>query len=162
MNIDKNELFLKFYNCSIPNHDTWEMLSPMEDIVTIGFPNGFWDEHNNTPVVRKGVTATHPKLNYNNEEAFWIDVTIYRGMSGSPVFIAGYGLQFYKTGGQSHGAKTYFLGILSAMANYNKDKSGIETGFIPTTDDRADKDILSVISSLGYVIKATRLKDFDL
>ena len=82
-------------------------------------------------------------------------------MSGSPVFIAGYGLQFYKTGGYSTGAITYFLGILSAMAKYNKDKSGIEIDYIPTVDDSSDRDILSVISSLGYVIKATKLKDFD-
>ena len=82
-------------------------------------------------------------------------------MSGSPVFVAGYGVQFYKTGGLSHGAKTYFLGILSAMARYNKDKPGIEIGFIPTTDYTSDKDIINVISSLGYVIKATKLKDFD-
>lgn len=154
-------MFVEFYNPYIPGKDTWEMFSPMEDIVTMGFPNGFWDELNNVPVARKGVTATHPRLNYNGKEAFWIDVTIYRGMSGSPVFIAGYGPEFYKTGGRSAGSKTYFLGILSAMAKYNKDKSGIEIGYIPTTDDSSDKDILSVISSLGYVIKVTKLKDFD-
>lgn len=162
MNIDlQKEMFLKFYNTSLPDPDIWEMFSPMEDIVTLGFPNGFWDHYNNAPVVRKGVTATHPKLNYNNEEAFWIDVTIYPGMSGSPVFIAGYGLEFYKTGGYSTGAKTYFLGILSAMAKYKQDRSGIEMSYIPTTDESSDKDILNVISSLGYVIKATKLKEFD-
>ena len=162
LNIDmQKEMFLKFFNRSIPDQDTWEMFSPMEDIVMIDFPNGFYDERNNAPVVRKGVTATHPKLNYKDNEAFWIDVTIYPGMSGSPVFVAVYGLKFYKTGGQSHGAKTYFLGVLSAMARYSKYKPGIEVGFIPSSEDSPGRDILIVISSLGYVIKATRLKDFD-
>jgi hypothetical protein len=41
----QKEMYLKFFNPSIPDQDTWEMFSPMEDIVTIGFPNGFWDEH---------------------------------------------------------------------------------------------------------------------
>jgi hypothetical protein len=136
------------------------MFSPVEDIVTIGFPNGFWDEYNNMPVVRKGIAATHPKLNYKGQEALWVDITIYPGMSGSPVFILGYGLEFYKGGGESQGAKTYFLGILSKMVKYSKHKSGIEVTFIP--EDKLDNYVLSVLSSLGYVIKATKLEDFDI
>ncbi|CAN5277932.1 hypothetical protein BH18THE2_BH18THE2_23030 [soil metagenome] len=45
------------------------------------------------------------------------------------------------------------------MAKYSKDKAGVELGFIPT--ERLDSEILNVISSLGYVIKVTKLKDFD-
>jgi hypothetical protein len=159
MDIDLNNLFINYYNTFVPSRDTWEMFSPVEDIVTIGFPNGFWDQYNNAPIARKGVTATHPELNYMGKEAFWIDITIYPGMSGSPVFILGYGLEFYKTGGTSHGAKTYFLGVLSKMGKYIKHKPGIEISYISTNN--LDNNVLSVISSLGYVIKATELKDFD-
>ena len=54
MKIDlRKEMFLKFYNKSFLDQDTLEMLSPLEDIVTIGFPKGFWDDHNIAPVVRK-------------------------------------------------------------------------------------------------------------
>jgi hypothetical protein len=119
----------------------------------------FYYKNTNAPITRKGITATHPKLNYKGNEAFWVDITIYPGMSGSPVFVLGYGAEFYKHGGESHGAKTYFLGILSKMAKYRKERSGIEISFIPT--DSLDNGILSVISSLGYVIKAYKLKDFD-
>lgn len=152
-------LFIKYYNALIPNEQIWKMFSPVEDIVTIGFPNGFWDEYNNMPISRKGVTATHPKLDYKQQEAFWIDVTIYPGMSGSPVLILGYGIEYYHGGGISHGAKAYFLGVLSKMAAYNKSKPGIEVSSIPT--EVLDRDMLGIISSLGYVIKASKLKDFN-
>jgi hypothetical protein len=45
------------------------------------------------------------------------------------------------------------------MAVYNKSMPGIEVSSIPT--EVLDKDMLGVISSLGYVIKASKLKDFD-
>lgn len=152
-------LFIKYYNALIPNDQTWKMFSPIEEIVTIGYPNGIWDEFNGIPITRKGITATHPKLDYKQQAAFWVDVTIYPGMSGSPVLIHSYGTEYYQKGGMSHGAKTYFLGILSKMTVYNKSKLGIEISVIPA--DILDKAILGVISSLGYVIKVTKLKDFD-
>jgi hypothetical protein len=30
----------------------------------IGYPNGLWDEFNNIPFFMKGITATHPNINY--------------------------------------------------------------------------------------------------
>ncbi|CAN5277789.1 hypothetical protein BH18THE2_BH18THE2_23020 [soil metagenome] len=97
MGVTIKDLFINYYNELIPDKDTWEMFGPVENIVTFGFPNGFWDEQTNTPIARRGVTASHPELNYKGEEAFWADVTIYPGMSGSPVFILDYGIQFFKS-----------------------------------------------------------------
>jgi hypothetical protein len=68
MDLSIQGLFINYYNELIPDKDTWEMFSPVENIVTFGFPNGFWDEQTNTPIARRGVTASHPELNYKGEE----------------------------------------------------------------------------------------------
>ena len=49
--------------------------------------------------------------------------------------------------------------ILSKMVTYSKDKPDVELGFIHT--ESLGNEILNVISGLGYVIKATKLRDFD-
>ena len=49
-------------------------LTAIEDIIMIGYPNGIWDSVNNMPIVRKGITATHPKLNYDRKHEFMVTV----------------------------------------------------------------------------------------
>ncbi|OAJ33340.1 hypothetical protein A0O36_02469 [Piscirickettsiaceae bacterium NZ-RLO1] len=61
-------------------------LPTMEDIIMIGYPNGIWDEKHNLPIIRRGITATHPKLPYNGKPEFLIDAACFPGSSGSPVF----------------------------------------------------------------------------
>ena len=45
------------------------------------------DEVNNKPVVRKGITATDIRLDYNGRKEFLIDAACFHGSSGSPVFL---------------------------------------------------------------------------
>lgn len=76
--LNEKELFIRhMYASLLPKEPQWNKFSPMEDIITIGFPNGFWYEQNNIPIVRKGITATHPKLNYKGKEQFLVDIPIY-------------------------------------------------------------------------------------
>jgi hypothetical protein len=158
--LNEKELFIRHtYASLLPKEQQWNKFSPMEDIVTIGYPNGFWDEQNNIPIVRKGMTATHPKLNYKGKDQFLIDIPIYPGISGSPVFLMNYGYEWSDTGGYSIGNRCYFLGIIYAMAKYSKKHSGLTNEMIPT--DNSFEDFFSLISNLGFVIKSTKLKDFD-
>lgn len=157
---DKKELFINhMYASLLPKESQWNKFSPMEDIITIGHPNGFWDEQNNIPIVRKGITATHPKLNYKGKEQFLIDIPIYPGISGSPVFIMNYGYEWFDTGGYSVGNRCYFIGILYGRVKYLKDRSGLTMEMIPTDDSFTD--FQSLISNLGFAIKSTKLKDFE-
>ena len=71
---------------SISNFNIQE-LTPVEDIVMIGYPIGLIDEVNNKPVVRKGITATDIRLDYNGRKEFLIDAACFHGSSGSPVFL---------------------------------------------------------------------------
>ena len=64
-----------------------ETFFKIEEITTIGYPDGIWDEKNNIPIVRKGITATPLQLDFNGKPEFLIDTSIYGGSSGSPVYI---------------------------------------------------------------------------
>lgn len=57
----------------------------------IGYPNGIWDAKNNLPIIRKGVTATHPAINFNGKSEFLTDIASFPGSSGSPVFLLNVG-----------------------------------------------------------------------
>jgi hypothetical protein len=81
----------------IPSAEEFAKLSPLEDITMIGYPNGIWDDVNNLPVVRRGITATGCNNNYRGRTEFLIDAAVFPGSSGSPVFI--YNQGSYPTGG---------------------------------------------------------------
>lgn len=72
---------------NLPKNDEWSSLSALESIVTVGYPSGIWDSVNNLPILRRGVTATHPKFNFKGKPVFLIDSAVYPGSSGSPVFL---------------------------------------------------------------------------
>lgn len=71
----------------IPNEEERKSLSSIEDILMIGYPDSTWDYINNLPVVRKGITATHPYLPWQGKSVFLTDVASFSGSSGSPVFL---------------------------------------------------------------------------
>lgn len=141
------------------NAQEWSRIGPLEDIVTIGYPNGLWDEQNNTPIARKGITATYANLNYRNKEQFVVDVPIFPGMSGSPVFAYSYGQESYESGGLGVGSKCLLIGILSAKLKYKVGKPGADLSLIPTSDNKSD--MYELLSNLGVAIKSTKLKDFE-
>jgi len=53
----------------LPTPEKLADLSGLENITMIGYPNGIWDEKNNMPIVRRGITATNPKHDYRQAEA---------------------------------------------------------------------------------------------
>jgi len=59
------------------NEIEWSRIGPLENIVAVGYPNGLWDEGNNTPIARKGITASYPNLSYLNKEQFVVDMPIF-------------------------------------------------------------------------------------
>ena len=95
----------------------------MEEIVTVGFPDGLWDAVNNKPIFRRGVTATHPKLDYNGKKELLIDAAAVPGTSGSPVVIIEENGYFDRDGNfYPDENRILLLGTLSAASQ-------------PTTDD---------------------------
>ncbi len=68
--IGKKFYYSYFGKGFIASKELLSELSPMEDIVMIGYPNGLWDTVHNLPIIRKGVTATDVRLDLNGEPKF--------------------------------------------------------------------------------------------
>jgi len=95
-------------------------LQAMEDVIMIGYPNGIWDAKNNQPIIRRGVTATHPVLDYEGRKEFMIDAACFPGSSGSPVFLYNTGGYWSRDGNMMMGAvRIKLLGILYAGPMYS-------------------------------------------
>ncbi|MCL6600070.1 MAG: serine protease [Alicyclobacillus macrosporangiidus] len=141
----------------IPDEKTWSELNAMEDIVMIGYPNGLWDHVNNLPIMRRGVTATHPKFDYNGEPKFVIDCACFPGSSGSPVFIFNQG-SYHKNGAIVVDSRLLFVGILYAGPQHTA-TGEIQVVDVPTAIQPV---VFSLIpNNLGYVIKSTKVLDFE-
>ncbi|HDR8024157.1 TPA: trypsin-like peptidase domain-containing protein [Bacillus cereus] len=141
----------------IPTYEDVKELDAIEDILMIGYPNGIWDQVNNFPIMRRGITATHPKVNYNGRGEFMIDAACFPGSSGSPVLI--YNDGFYSTRkGTTVGSRVLLLGILYAGPQF------IATGEvrimnIPTS--QREVVVSSIPNNLGFVIRSNRILDFE-
>ena len=98
--------------CVGPGGNPW--MNAIEDVTMVGYPNGLFDTHNFTPIVRRGVTATPPRLEYQNTPTFLIDAAVYPGSSGSPVFLHSEGFVQDKPGNYRSGERFWCLGILAA------------------------------------------------
>jgi len=65
-----------------------QSLNAVEEVIMIGYPNGLWDSSNNYPLVRRGITASHPAIDFNGNPESVVDIAAFPGSSGSPVLIA--------------------------------------------------------------------------
>lgn len=140
----------------IPSDEELPKYGVFQEVKFIGYPIGIWDEKNNLPVVRRGMTATDPVIDYNGRTEFLVDAAVFPGSSGSPVFIANEGLNFFD-GGLYSGSRVSFLGIMYGVYQYTSEgKAEIIT--IPTAFDIKTK--TAIPANLGIVVKAKRLADF--
>ncbi|MBW1614855.1 MAG: trypsin-like peptidase domain-containing protein [Deltaproteobacteria bacterium] len=138
---NKINIFFRSIDPSLmPNKDTINNLSAVEEITFIGYPSGIYDRKNNTPIVRKGITATPLWNDFDGRQIFLIDAGVYPGSSGSPVFIINTG-SYSHSGGITIGSRIFFLGVISKTMQRSEDYSNVYLG-------------------LGEVIKSTVLKKF--
>lgn len=87
-NLPVKNLFVKcFTPQNIPSKSQIDEIDAIEDVIMIGYPDGIMDNHNNMPIFRKGITATHYKYDFNNQKEFLIDVPAIGGSSGSPILL---------------------------------------------------------------------------
>ena len=69
----------------IPDDLDLKKMFPISDVYMIGYPDGLWDEINNLPISRKGVTASHPFFDFNGKPEGLVDIATFGGSSGSPL-----------------------------------------------------------------------------
>jgi hypothetical protein len=125
----------------------------------VGYPNGLWDETNNLPIARAGITATHPAIDYNGKPEFMIDAACFAGSSGSPVFYYNSGARTQRNGSITMGSPSaYLLGVLYAGPMFTAEGEIVVVD-VPTKRKKiATSDIPM---NLGYVIKSRVLLEFD-
>lgn len=63
-------------------------LYPGQQVLFFGYPDKIKDQLHNLPVVRTATLASLPVLDYNGKPEFLIDGQVWKGSSGSPVFVA--------------------------------------------------------------------------
>lgn len=152
----KRVFYKAFAPDSIPNISKLEELTTIEEVIMIGYPVGLRDEKHNMPIIRKGITATHPALNYNDRPEFVIDVAAFPGSSGSPVLIYDQGT-FQPTKNKIE-ARMYLLGILYGGPQYTVEGK-IVVKNIPIRQEPISQTTIPI--NLGYVIKSQKILDFE-
>lgn len=61
-------------------------LVPGKDIIFIGYPNNRYDHKNYLPILRGGIIASIPKIDFEGKPQVLVDAQVFQGSSGSPVF----------------------------------------------------------------------------
>ena len=143
---------------TIASSELLNSLPSMEEIIMIGYPNGIWDAKHNLPIIRRGITATHPKLPYNGKPEFLIDAACFPGSSGSPVFLANIGSFVDASGALCAGSRVALLGTLYAGPQHTA------TGEVVVVQVPTDTKALAVSTipnNLGLVIHASKVLDFE-
>jgi len=147
------ELHTYFFNNKvIPDKKQLQELDALEEVIMVGYPKGLWDEVNNMPLFRRGITATSPKVDFNNKKEFLVDMACINGSSGSPVM---YLNRRYRTdvGYGISGHEMYLLGVLYAGPSYkvNLEVEGKEV----------QGAVIAIPINIGYVIKSERILELE-
>jgi hypothetical protein len=139
---EKRPVFFRSVSADlIPSADALAALAAMEEITFIGYPSGLYDEHNVTPIIRRGITATPPWNDFQGQPTFLIDAGVFPGSSGSPVFILNQGAYPTKDA-LVVGSRLLFLGVLSESIL------------------RTEPNVPPVFLGIGKVLKSERVQAF--
>ncbi|MBC5583719.1 trypsin-like peptidase domain-containing protein [Eggerthella sp. NSJ-70] len=149
----ERRLFYKSLNAdNLPKSKDVDALSCIDRITMIGYPNGLWDEANNLPIVRSGITATPFRYDYLGKKEFMIDSACFPGSSGSPVFI--YDQGSYSQGNDLFvGTRLFLLGIM-----YAGPLATVDGKIVMSNTPHVESNIMM---NLGMVIKSERLLEFE-
>ena len=53
----------------------------------VGYPIELWNSKNNLPIFRKGYTASHPAIDFNENGIGVVDMAYFPESSGFPIYI---------------------------------------------------------------------------
>ncbi len=99
---------------------------------------------NNLPFFMKGITATHPGINYKGNDEFVINTPVYPGSSGSPVFRLTEAFYCKSRNFEAGPDHVRLLGI--ARKRLYVTKNG---------------EVVTRTIDLGVAIRSTKLRDFE-
>ena len=138
----------------ILNDKKLQELNTIEEVIMTGYPSGIYDQKNNLPIMRKGVTATHPAIDYMGYNRGLVDMSCIQGSSGSPILIYNDVGYTNKKGVTTMGSRRILLGIL--VKTYEKTLEGdIILKEVPTQN--IHKSVTNFQINLGVYIEAEEL-----
>jgi hypothetical protein len=118
----------------VPSEDVVAELDVIEDVIFVGYPSALYDTVNLTPIVRRGMTATPIELDYCGLPMFLIDASVFRGSSGSPVFIIQRG-GFMQAGQYRVGStRALFVGIVASTHLQHDEGRIVVSASTPTVE----------------------------
>lgn len=128
-----------------------------EEVLMYGYPIGLCDENNNFPLIRRGITASHPGLDFNGLPIGAVDIAAFPGSSGSPVLLSRDGPWISKRQKniQLGGGYPILLGVLYGGPTMKSDGT-IDINSIPMQNQLLVEDKLLALH-LGYYVKAKEL-----
>lgn len=127
-----------------------ENLSVVEEVLMVGYPDGLKDNINNIPIVRQGLTATPLKYDYKGLPITLLDIPVYGGSSGSPVFLKKQ--LFFKIDGKiNYGYK--LLGIVNSVYQHSVEGE--------VKNKTLEKVISLIPNNVGIMIKANQLSELE-
>jgi hypothetical protein len=140
----------------VPSETELEDLSAVEEILMVGYPNGLWDSTNNYPLIRRGITASHPGVDFDvgGVPTTVIDAACFPGSSGSPVILHNVGTYSDKRGNTNIGTRTMLLGVLFSGPMMQADGK-IVIRNIPTVMEPVAQ--VNLMINLGYIVKSREL-----
>lgn len=151
--------FVPLQKSLIPSEEERQDFSTMEEIVMIGYPSGIWDAVNNLPVIRRGITATHPSISWNGNTEFLTDIASFPGSSGSPVLLANIGSYMDSKGNTYMGAhRIRLLGVHYAGAMHTA--TG-EIKIVTAPTGSAAIPSTQIPNNIGVAINSKRLLEFE-
>lgn len=157
--LGKKPFIIPFQSKMIPSKEILDNLEAMEEIIMIGYPNGIWDTINNQPILRKGITATHPNKDYCGKKEFMADIASFPGSSGSPILIYNNNGYKDKNGNLFMGnARIILLGVLYAGPQHTV-SGEIKILTIPTK--QIPIPISTIPNNLGLIIKSERILELE-
>ncbi|PSS59881.1 serine protease [Ensifer sp. NM-2] len=139
----------------IPSGQEEQGFTAIEDILMIGYPTGLWDQTNNLPIIRRGITATPYARNYNGRPEFMIDCACFPGSSGSPILIANEG-SYSTQGSIVIGTRLHLLGLLWGGPQYTA-QGKIVAQPVPTS--MAPISLSQIPTNLGYCVKSKAIRE---
>lgn len=141
---------------NIPTEAEVRSLTAIENVLMVGYPTGIWDQSNNLPIVRRGITATPYARDYDGRPEFMIDCACFPGSSGSPVVIADNGSYAIKGGGIAIGSRFHLLGLLWGGPQYTAEGKIIAK---PVPTSAVPVSVSQIPTNLGFCIKSRMIRD---
>lgn len=103
----------------------------MEKVFFVGYPNAFKDTLNNLPIARSGYLATPLYVDFEGNEAFLLDASIFEGSSGSPICVVNENFETYcdTEGNARVNGRIILAGVNSSTVRRNPDKQYLNIGY---------------------------------